>query len=357
MRMVVLLAACEAIPVGSTASAIIGGQTTTADPAVVLLVASGTQGQAFCTAEIVSPHVLMTAAHCVDPNEVGNATFSVFLGSDINGSQANQSNLWIDVSATHHDSSFDPQYLDNGHDVGVAILSQAAPVVPIAMNRTPLTQAMLGQPLRLVGYGISSGNDSTGQSAGIKRVVTTPLSDYDSKFIDFGTSTQGTCEGDSGGPAFLTINGAEVIVGITSFGPYGCQGGSTDTRVDTIGVPFVDGYIQQLDPAGGATTGGGTTAGGGTTTGGGTTSGGGTTTGGGTITGGGTTTGGGNMCDANHACPSDYTCVMGQCILAPQPQLPNDPGGGGCSVGGRAAPTPYILLALLVIVWFKRQET
>src|SRR5579859_7631277 len=59
-----LLAACTGVaPVGSDESPIIGGMTTTGDPAVVLLVAMTGQGEAYCTAEIVSPHVVMTAAH------------------------------------------------------------------------------------------------------------------------------------------------------------------------------------------------------------------------------------------------------------------------------------------------------
>jgi len=391
-----LLAACTGVaPVGSDESPIIGGMTTTGDPAVVLLVAMTGQGEAYCTAEIVSPHVVMTAAHCVDPSEVGSgAQFQVFLGSDVNNSsQSSNMSLWLGVKETHYDTTFDPNTLDGGHDVGVVILSSAAPVTPIAMNHTALTQSMIGQPLRLVGYGIDNGGDQSGQSAGTKRVVSTPLSSYDSLFINFGDASSGTCEGDSGGPAFLTIGGAEVIAGITSFGPAGCQGGSTDTRVDTRGAPFIDPYIQMFDPGwmsggttGGGTTGGGTTGGGttgGATTGGGTTGGGttgagttgGATTGGGTTgggtTGGGTTGGGttGNnnpgTCSATRACPANYTCVMtngvGQCILAPHvsPTTGGNNASGGCSVGGHATPSPLLILfvVFLLVRSFKRQET
>jgi secreted trypsin-like serine protease len=279
-----LLTGCVApAPTSSTAQPIIGGTTVTTDPAVVLLVATiGNSGQAYCTAEIVAPHVVMTAAHCVDPSELGgNATFQVFLGSDINGSEGSNQSLYLNVKETHFNSQFDGNNVTSGNDVGVVILSAAAPVTPILMNRTALTNADVGQPLRLVGYGIDSGNDQQGTSAGTKRQVSTPLTSYDNLFIDFGTASKGTCEGDSGGPAFMTINGTEVITGITSFGPQGCAGDSTDTRVDTISVPFIDPYIQANDPGymPGSTTGttgstGGTT---GSTTGSGTGSTGGTT--------------------------------------------------------------------------------
>jgi secreted trypsin-like serine protease len=286
-----LLTGCVApTATSSTAQPIIGGTTVTTDPAVVLLVATiGRSGQAYCTAEIVSPHVVMTAAHCVDPSELGGtATFQVFLGADINGSMGNDQSLYLDVKETHFNSQFDGNQVENGNDVGVAILSAAAPVTPILMNRTALTNADVGQPLRLVGFGIDSGNDQQGSSAGTKRQVSTPLTSYDSLFIDFGTAQKGTCEGDSGGPAFMTINGQEVITGITSFGPQGCNGDSTDTRVDTISVPFIDPYIQANDPGytPGSTT--GTTGSTGSTTGstGGTT---GSTTGSSTGSTGGTT--------------------------------------------------------------------
>ncbi len=390
-----------AAPTASTAQPIIGGQTTTTDPAVVLLVATiGNNGEAYCTAEIVSPHVLMTAAHCVDPTELGGtATFQIFTGSDINGSQGSDQSLYFNVSTTHFNPAFDGNQVENGNDVGVAILAQPITITPIPMNRTALVQADVGQPLRLVGYGIDDGNDQQGTSAGTKRVVSTPLTDYDDKLIDFGDASKGTCEGDSGGPAFMTIGGTEVIVGITSFGPQGCNGGSTDTRVDTISVPFVDMYVAQADPgwSSGSTTGGTTgsasTTGGttGSTTGGTTGSGSstgttGSTTGGGTgsttgttgsTTGGGTgstngtngsstgsggtgSTGGstgsafsGCQPSVANSCPANYECVVanniGECILAPSQQLQTKSSDGGCSVGGHGSPAQGAPLFLFLV--------
>jgi hypothetical protein len=40
------------------------------------------------------------------------------------------------------------------------------------------------------------------------------------------------CDGDSGGPAFATIGGVEVVVGVTSSGDAQCSQGGHDTRVD-----------------------------------------------------------------------------------------------------------------------------
>jgi V8-like Glu-specific endopeptidase len=249
----VLLAGCVSSPViESQSSPIIGGSRTAGDPAVVLLVISFDSGYSMCTAEIVSPHVVMTAAHCVDPAETGPVKrFDIFLGDDLDDPQLSADpKMWLKVKSTHHDPKFDGQRLGDGHDVAVVILDQPTTIAPLPLNRTPLTQASMGQMLRLVGYGVTNG--WTQQGSGRKRQTSTPLSDYDQTFITFGNAQKGTCQGDSGGPAFMVIGGVEQIVGVTSFGDQGCQQGGWDTRVDTIGVPFVDPFIAMHDPAGGS---------------------------------------------------------------------------------------------------------
>ncbi len=241
-------ACIQSAPAAEETQAIVGGTLTTGDPGVVMLVASTNGGEAWCTAEIVSPHVVMTAAHCVSPAEVGQVNrFDVFIGSDINDNQqAGDQSLWLTVSETHYNPAFDSLKLDSGQDVAVVILTDATPIKPLALNRTALTQPMMGQMVRIVGYGVTDGSQQ--QGSGTKRQAQTPLSDFDTNFIIFGTAQKGTCQGDSGGPAFMTINGAEVIAGITSFGDQGCTSGGYDTRVDTVAAAFVDPFIAQLDP-------------------------------------------------------------------------------------------------------------
>jgi V8-like Glu-specific endopeptidase len=243
-----LAAGCTgAPPVGDQVEPIIGGTNDTGDPGVVLVRASDNSGYSLCTGEVVSPHVVMTAAHCTDPAEVGNnETFDVFIGSDFNGTEGQDPTKFLAVQATHYNAAFNTNQLDNGQDVGVVILQNATTITPLTMNSTALTQSLIGQTITLVGFGNNNGQQGTG--AGQKRTTTTPLTSYDSNFVNFGTSTHNTCQGDSGGPAFMTIGGAQVIVGITSFGPSGCTGGSTDTRVDTVAAPYIDPYIQMYDP-------------------------------------------------------------------------------------------------------------
>ena len=224
-------------PPPETDAPIIGGQTDTGDPSVVIVFAqeNGSQQGSLCTASVIAPTVLLTAAHCVAPSEVGsNVTFSAFLGSDFNGA-----GQWLAVKETHFDQAFNPNNLNGGHDVGIVILAQPVSLTPLPYNRTS-PSALAGKAVRLVGYGVNNGQAQTG--AGIKRQVTTTLDSVSSLLLKIGNSSQGTCQGDSGGPAFMNVGGVETIVGITSFGAVGCGDGGHDTRIDLY-ASFIDQYV------------------------------------------------------------------------------------------------------------------
>jgi len=231
--------------------AIVGGTKTSGDPGVVLVIAAkpNSQSQSLCTGEIISPHVVLTAAHCVDPSVVGRGnTFTIFLGSDLNSrTDANNGANFVEVKETHFDADFSTNNLEGGHDVGIVITKTAMTATPLPINRDPLDKSMLKQPLRLVGFGVTSGTDANGATAGTKRTTTTTLAYFDTIFVAFNDPRHITCEGDSGGPALLTINGVETIVGITSFGDQGCTQQGVDTRVDSY-VDFIDQWTMMFDP-------------------------------------------------------------------------------------------------------------
>src|ERR1700730_5918294 len=78
-------------PVQKASAPVVGGVSDTGDPSVVMVFFQNmpTMQEASCTATVVSPHVLLTAAHCVDPKITDTLvaepqTYYVFLGDDIN---------------------------------------------------------------------------------------------------------------------------------------------------------------------------------------------------------------------------------------------------------------------------------
>ena len=112
----------QAPRIGQFQSPIVGGTLDPADPSVVAVYAqtSATQGS-ICTGEVVSPHMVLTAAHCVDPAvlKTSSAVFSIFLGSDLNdAAQVNDPANFIAASSTDFDPLFDVNQLGGGHDIG-----------------------------------------------------------------------------------------------------------------------------------------------------------------------------------------------------------------------------------------------
>jgi secreted trypsin-like serine protease len=226
--------------------AIIGGTPTdtAADPGIVALFAQvpGQQQGALCTAEVISPTVLLTAAHCTDEAEVGQgAVWRAYLGNDLT-QQKDHPELWVDVKEVHHDSAFSTTNLQGGHDIGVAILAQPLPdsIKPLPFNRKALATADSGKAVRIVGYGLSDGFQQTG--AGIKRTANTTIGQVSDTLIQVGDGTHNICNGDSGGPALLNVDGTETIVGVTSFGFIFCLGSGNDTRVDLY-TDFIDQFL------------------------------------------------------------------------------------------------------------------
>src|SRR4051812_30183353 len=142
----VVLSACTApSSVGTTSQGIVNGTTDSGDPAVVLMFAAmaGSNQASLCTAEIISPHVLLTAAHCVSPDTVGaNVTFHVFTGAVFSSSAP--ASEFLSVKEVHFDTAFNKMSPENGHDVGVVILNAPTTIAPVPYQRTPLTQAMVG---------------------------------------------------------------------------------------------------------------------------------------------------------------------------------------------------------------------
>jgi hypothetical protein len=172
------------------------------------------------------------------------AKFVVYPGPDI--AQATAQNV-LQVKETHLNPKWNSQDLPGGHDVGVVILAQPTAITPLPYNHAALTAGMMGAQVRLVGYGLTSASQPN--TSGVKRQAPATLNSFDAVKFSVGDAQHETCNGDSGGPAFMTIGGVETIIGTTSYGDTNCMLGGFDMRVDAE-VGFIDPFVVANDGSG-----------------------------------------------------------------------------------------------------------
>jgi secreted trypsin-like serine protease len=254
------LAACTSAPAtGQLAQAIINGTLDEGDPNIVMLFSQvpGQSSGFLCTCEVVSPHVVLTAAHCVAPDQVGaGAQFIVFTGT-VFGDMPPADQI-LKVTETHYFPTFAYNSMTGGDqdDIAVVILENPTTIAPLAFNHFPIPLTAKGGPMRIVGYGLTQGHDPQGTTAGTKHEAPQVLFNFDDTTLTLFDDMHSNCEGDSGGPSLIVLDGKERIAGLTQVGYIGCpvNMASTSTRVDAY-ASFVDGYVNMFDPPAVAPTG------------------------------------------------------------------------------------------------------
>ncbi len=254
-----LIAAMLAAATTYAGSTIIGGSVAAGDPSVVMLVSYPSNQETFetCTATIVAPRVLLTAAHCVDAEALPNRTFGVFLGNDATAFPSIEDlapHLVPVVETRIHDPyDRDPPYKG---DIAVVLVEEDLPAPPIVVNRAPLNTDWVGTKVRIVGFG----QTTYGEYNAEKHAAETTIEAIQGDTILVGDPKHLSCIGDSGGPALAVLDGIETIVGVDSYADLaGCLEPAHYRRTDAY-VEFLAPYLPDVPVmgAGGSGVGGST---------------------------------------------------------------------------------------------------
>ena len=216
--------------VATPAQAIVGGQLASEDYSH--MAAFLHDGNQICGASLIAPQWILSAAHCVDPDEPANS-YSFRIGGIRDLAEASDGETIVADQKIIH-----PLYDSTGvHDVALFHLSRASTFAPISLA-DPATQKGLWEPgdeARVIGYG-GQFFQTPSIDEQLREVDVPIVSQEDCETgpntlsgVDEATEvcagnihgTEDSCQGDSGGPLMVRDGTEWIQMGVVSWG-LGC---------------------------------------------------------------------------------------------------------------------------------------
>lgn len=211
----------EPPPLSEANAAIVGGKpvpSSAAGPAVAVV---DDEIGPLCSGVLVLSDRVVTAAHCVDDARPEWLTVVVgdedLLDGAPRGSVLSVRSIELYPNYRRDFDGSDPNGLDERHDLALLQLEgdvfhvDNAPILPEIYVDDVLVP---GTPLTVAGFGVT---DEASTERGRLHVASTPfVRRRGGELLAGGEGEADTCGGDSGGPAFVDVEGVRYLVGITS---------------------------------------------------------------------------------------------------------------------------------------------
>lgn len=209
----------------------------------------------FCGCSLIDENWILTAAHCLDGLRVGEIAVA-FGNGDLSGE-----NIVVPIDLiVMHPEYFDVLSLDN--DMALArLVRPVSNIDPIELNQNEALVAA-GQPIRVIGWGMTDTVQNAPDRVSELRQADLSVLDRDwvnsEDILNGGVSERmlpvGSVNplitsyfGDSGGPMIVSIDGEELLAGVTSWGT-GCLISLLPYSIYTDVIPYfnwIDGIVNR----------------------------------------------------------------------------------------------------------------
>lgn len=202
-----------------------------------------------CSGTLISEDVFLTASHCTAPLDSYQVRFpGSVIGVIFDPTITESSTIYTGVWHTNP-NYFTARGYDDPGDVAVIVLDEAPGIAPASLPTAGLLDELKQDHIlkdtlfTAVGYGTVRDTNHTGWQGILdnldrNRAEQEFLSLTDAwltNSMNLATGNGGTCYGDSGGPHFIYLEGAEtdIVVSVTVTGDMNCKATDKTYRVDT----------------------------------------------------------------------------------------------------------------------------
>lgn len=185
-------------------------------PYVVIVLNRNGSSASFCSASVIAPNVVLTAAHCVTTSD----DTKVFFRDEDGGA------ITLDVASIALNPGYRPDAIRRrlvSIDLALVRLAQPLPdgFTPIALAKS--IGPVVGQRFRIAGFGVA--DETAGRTGGVLRqgelVASGPKSAILLWLTDPNREGLGACTGDSGAPVFAIDTPRLVAVAVWAKGENG----------------------------------------------------------------------------------------------------------------------------------------